>query len=230
MDPNRGHVDAGAKSDADLERSVREELEWDSRVSAADSAIGVGVQEAAVTLTGCVSSCSQRSAAQDAAHRVAGVLDVVNEIHVTPPDDDLLSDVDVAHALREAYVRDSRLPHERIHTNISDGFVTLEGTVPYLSQSDDAVRLARSLRGVRDVRNLIRVEPPSMPEEALRQAILHALVRQAVQVATGVSVSIEGNVVTLTGEVASPAERLAVVDAVRGMPGIAVVESRIHVR
>jgi osmotically-inducible protein OsmY len=233
MDPNVALTmrhEGRPKSDAELRQSVCEELEWDSRVRAASSAIGVDVCDAIVTLTGRVSSCSQRSAAQDAAHRVAGVLDVVNEVHVRPPDDDILSDIEIAHALREAFVRDARLPHEHIHTTVSDGVVTLEGCVPYLSQHDDAGTLARTLRGVREVKNALRVEPPSVPEDALKQAILHALVRHVVHIAKLVSVSIEGTVVTLSGEVDSPAERLAVVDAVRAMPGIAAVEDRIHVR
>jgi osmotically-inducible protein OsmY len=40
----------------------------------------------------------------------------------------------------------------------------------------------------------------------------------------------ERNVVTLSGEVSSAAERLAIVGAIRGMPGIAAVENRIQVR
>ena len=103
-------------SDAELRDAVREEVEWDTRVDSGKEAIGVDVRDGIVTLTGRVSSCSQRSAAQDAAHRVTGVLDVANEIHVSPPDDDLLSDLEIVHGLREAFVRDSRLPHEHIQT------------------------------------------------------------------------------------------------------------------
>ena len=44
---------------------------------------------------------------------------------------------------------------EQIHTTVADGVVTLEGRVPYLSHHDDSENVARSLRGVREVKNLL---------------------------------------------------------------------------
>jgi osmotically-inducible protein OsmY len=242
MDPIR----VMSAADSELAAAVRAELEWDTRVSASD--IGVEVVNGTVTLVGRVDALAQRLAAQEAAHRVRGVLDVVNEVRVMPAPDDRLSDVEIAHAVRHALAHpplaplaphpplaplaphDSRLPHERIHTTVTDGVVVLEGSVPYPSHHDDAGRVASTVRGVRDVKNLIRVEPPIVPEGALRQTILDALLRHAEHSAHHVEISIDGNVVTLSGDVASPAELLAVVGAVRGMPGIAAVENRLHVR
>ena len=56
------------------------ELKWDSRIDWAT--INVEVNAAVATLTGAVSSYAQKIAAQEAAHRVAGVLDVANDIEV----------------------------------------------------------------------------------------------------------------------------------------------------
>ena len=47
--------------------------------------IGVAADGAVVTLTGTVSSRAERQAAQDAARRVAGVVDVANRIQVEVP-------------------------------------------------------------------------------------------------------------------------------------------------
>jgi osmotically-inducible protein OsmY len=59
-----------------------QELKWDTRVNEAE--IGVSVTRGVVTLTGTVGSWGRKMAAQDAAHRVNGVLDVANDIRVKP--------------------------------------------------------------------------------------------------------------------------------------------------
>jgi BON domain-containing protein len=47
--------------------------------------IGVAADEAVVTLTGTVTSRAERLAAEEAAHRVAGVVEIANRIQVEAP-------------------------------------------------------------------------------------------------------------------------------------------------
>ena len=71
---------AMTKTDAQIHHDVLEELKWDSRVD--ETEVGVQVAGGVVTLTGAVTSWAKRVAAQEAAHRVIGVLDVANDIKV----------------------------------------------------------------------------------------------------------------------------------------------------
>ena len=68
------------KTDSEIQQGVLRELKWDTRVE--ETEVGVGVNRGVVTLTGTVSSWAKKMAAQEAAHRVAGVLDVANDIQV----------------------------------------------------------------------------------------------------------------------------------------------------
>ena len=52
-------------------------------------------------------------AAQDAAHRVAGVLDVANDLEVRWPGAFARTDTDIAHAVRHALEWDVFVPHGR---------------------------------------------------------------------------------------------------------------------
>ena len=70
------------KTDLEIQQAVLCELKWDTRVEETD--VGVEVDAGVVTLTGAVSSWAKRMAAQEAAHRVAGVLYVANDVHVVP--------------------------------------------------------------------------------------------------------------------------------------------------
>ena len=60
------------KTDSEIQQAVLRELKWDTRVE--ETGIGVEVDRGVVTLTGAVSSWAKRMAAQEAAHRVGGVL------------------------------------------------------------------------------------------------------------------------------------------------------------
>jgi osmotically-inducible protein OsmY len=218
------------KTDAQIQREVLEELKWDTRVKETD--VGVEVDGGIVTLTGTVDSWPARIAAQQAAHRVAGVLDVANDIHVNLPGYYERNDTDVARAVRQALEWDVLVPNDRIRTTVSSGVVTLEGTVESYGQCDDAVRCVSNLAGVREVKNLLVIEPPapSVSPGLLRQTIEDALERHAQHASKHVRIAIADGKVTLSGEVPSWPERNAVEGAVRATRGVCKVDNQLRIQ
>src|SRR6185295_11882768 len=99
-------------SDKELEQEVGRELRWDSRTIA--SPIDVRVRNGVATLTGAVSSYAKKIAAQEAAHRVPGILDLANDIEVKPVDLFARTDSQIAGAVRNALEWDALVPNERI--------------------------------------------------------------------------------------------------------------------
>lgn len=217
------------KTDAQYQQDVMQELRWDTRVKETD--VGVEVDRGIVTLTGTVDSWPARIAAQEAAHRVAGVLDVVNELHVKLPTSTERTDADIARAVRSTLEWDVFVPDQRITSTVSNGVVTLEGSVDYWKEHDDAGRSVRNLAGVREVKNLIVVEPraAAVTPQMLRHAIEGALTRHMARATNHVSVTISNGRVLLTGEVPSWPEHDAVLGAVRGTPGVGVVEDQLRI-
>jgi osmotically-inducible protein OsmY len=218
------------RTDIQIQRDVLEELKWDTRVPATD--VGVEVKHGVVTLTGTVDSWTGRLAAQEAAHRVSCVHDVANDIEVKLPGSYARNDTDIAEAVRYALESDILVPHDRIRTTVSNGVVTLEGEVDYWTQYEDAARSVRNLAGVRDVKNLITVEPqvPTITPEAVRTTIEHALERHAEHAAKHVQIAIADGKVILSGEVPSWAERNAIEGAVRGTPGVRKVDNQLRIQ
>jgi osmotically-inducible protein OsmY len=217
------------KTDAQFQQDVLQELRWDTRVKETD--IGVEVDRGIVTLTGTVDSWAARIAAQEAAHRVAGVLDVANDIHVKLPASTERTDADIARAARAALEWDVLVPDAKIRTTVTNGVVTLEGEVDYWTQHDDAGRAMRNLAGVREVKNLISVAPHArtVSPETLREAIDGALQRHIAHAAKHVNIVISGSKILLTGEVPSWAEHDAVVGAVRATHGVATVDDQLRI-
>jgi len=188
---------AATRTDGEILKDVLRELEWDTRV--AEGGVGVHARNGVVTLTGVVENYNQKVAATRAAHRVRGVLDVADEIEVRYSGPGTLTDTELAKAVRHALEWDVLVDHRRILSTVSEGFVTLEGEVDYLSQREDADRVVRSLKGVRGVLNKITVRPVRAESAAVRRRIEEALERRAHREADRIHVAVDDGTVTLTG-------------------------------
>lgn len=215
------------KTDSEIQQAVLQELKWDTRVEETD--VGVEVDAGVVTLTGTVSSWAKRLAAQEAAHRVAGVLDVANDISVREPGAGARTDTDIARAVRDTLEWDVFVPETRIRSTVSGGWVALEGQVDYWSQRDAAERAIGKLNGVRGVTNKIEIVPPSVAPDKVRRSIADALERQADRRASAIDLDIRNGHVSLSGVVRSWQEREAVVGAARGTSGVRSVEDHLRI-
>jgi osmotically-inducible protein OsmY len=215
------------RTDSEIKHAVLEELKWDTRVHETD--VGVEVDAGVVTLTGTVSSYVKRMAAEQAAHRVAGVLDVANNVAVKLQGSALRTDTDIAAAVRQTLQWDALVPDERIRSTVSGGWVTLEGDVDYLAEREDAERAIRNLAGVQGISNRIEVKPAKSDEVAkdVRRSIESALERRADRHARRLEVTVSNGRVILKGTVHSLPEREAVVHAVSATAGVRRVDAHL---
>ena len=216
-----------SKSDFQIQQEVLLEIKWDSRVEA--TKVGVTADRGVVTLTGTVGSFAEKLAAQEAAHRVPGVLDVANDLQVKVAEGAARTDTEIAQAVRRALEWDALVPGQSIQSTVSDGWVTLAGSVAYLRQGQDALRAVRNLAGVRGVTNQLRVVPPTLRPGDVQRLIEQALERQALREADRIEISVTDGEVDLSGRVRTWAERRAILGAVSHAPGVQTVNCRISV-
>jgi len=215
------------KTDLQIQQDVMRELGWDTRIGPAK--VGVEVDKGIVTLTGTLENFAKKHAATEAAHRVVGVLDVANDILVHLAGSPGKTDTEIARAVRSALEWDAFVPDQRIRSNVSDGWVTLEGDVEYLRESEDAARVVRRLDGVKGVWNQIIVKPKKVEPAAVRKMIEEALERRAEREAEQIGVAIEYGRVTLSGKVHSWLEKDAVVGVVGHAPGVQSVNDKLRI-
>jgi len=216
------------KSDMTIQDQIQKELRWDTRLDAAD--IGVAVHQGVVTLSGKVKSFAERSAAQDAAFRVAGVHDVANDIHTTIPGFLTRSDADIALAVRAALEWDVTVPSDRIQSTVSEGVVSLFGTVANWHEVAAAERAVTNLAGVKDVVSELVVDVPPIEALVVQAEIEDALERRADRAARRITVQAHDGAVTLTGTVGSWAEKEAVLGAARGTHGVRTIADRLLIQ
>ena len=214
------------KSDVEIERDVKDELEWDPDLDATD--IAVSVKNGVVTLAGFVKSFTDKYEAEAAVKRVAGVVAVANDLEVRLPSIDERPDPEIA---RDAVVAiKSQLPisWEKIKITVKNGWVTLEGNVESQYQRQTAENAVRHVKGVRGVSNMIQLKPRAEPSE-IKRKIQDAFRRNAEVDANRIEVETRGSEVVLKGTVRSWIEREEAERVAWSAPGVTKVEDRIVV-
>ena len=212
------------QADADLERAVLGQLEYDPRIVSKD--IGVVTKDSIVTLIGFVHSYPEKLAAERAAKAVYGVRAVANDIEVKTAGE--RTDPEIARDVVHAMAIDISVPRDRIKVGIQNGWVTLEGVVNWHFQRASAERCARNADGVRGVLNKIQLKP-SVSAADVKTKIENALRRNAEVDARRVSVWENEGTVHLYGSVRSYTEREEAEQAAWSAPGVLDVKDHITV-
>jgi osmotically-inducible protein OsmY len=209
-------------TDQEIQADVLAELRWDSSVQANE--IGVSVKDGVVTLSGTVDTYLKKWRAEEAAHRVNGVVAVANDITVRTIGE--RTDADIAAAAVHALKWNASIPADKIQVTVDKGWVTLKGDVEWQYQRQEAERVVRRLWGVKGVSNLILVKPQISPTD-LKKKIEDALVRSAEVDAKNITVEVQGGKAILKGRVRTWSERQEAERTAWLAPGVTSVDNQI---
>jgi osmotically-inducible protein OsmY len=214
------------RSDSEIERDVKDELQWDPDLDATN--IAVSVKDGVVTLAGYVKSYTDKYEAEAAAKRVASVRAVANDLEVRLPSVDERPDPDIARDAVAAIKSQLPISSEHIKAVIKNGWVSLEGQVEWQYQRQTAEKAVRRIKGVKGVSNLIQLRPRAQPED-IKRKIQEAFKRNAEVDANRIMVETNGSEVILKGTVRSWVEREEAERVAWSAPGVTKVEDRIAV-
>jgi osmotically-inducible protein OsmY len=214
------------KKDADLQHDVQEELRWDPSIHAAER-IGVSVKNGVVELDGHVDRVWDKYAAERAAMRVARVKGIASEIKVDPPSSAIRTDEDIADAVSNHLEWNALVP-KTVKVQVTDGVVTLQGTVDWQFQKNEAEQGLRPLIGVKGILNKIMLNPKASAA-GVKIKIEEALKRNAEIDANHIQVETSDGTVTLRGTVRSWLGRKEAENAAWAAPGVTKIENRLTV-
>ncbi len=198
-------------TDARVADAVEDQLYGELTVPAYE--IDVSVSEGVVTLNGEVPHLLAKERASRVAQAVKGVRSVINKLNVDSvwavDDDALQQDVEAA------LLDDPATESYEIDVSANDSVVTLQGTVESWQEKQLATTVAKSVRGVANVRDRIEVDyETDRPDAEIRREIERALHWNALIDDALINVMVDDGRVTLSGTVGSARERsLAVAEA-----------------
>lgn len=194
-----------AKVEARLEKA-KVMQEGDVRVSS---------DNGTVVLEGAVTTLAARREAERQAKKEAKAVE--NRLRVVP---DQRADGDIVKDVRGAVLRYAFYTvFDSVEVGVDDGVVFLAGSVYRPNRKQDIESLVSEVRGVREIRNTIKVQPASIFDDRLRRQLYRQIygsddfVHYANRANPPIRIVVDRGRVTLTGYVASNVER-ALVDSI----------------
>ena len=214
------------KTDSKIKIDVQDELSWEPSID--ETKIGVTVDNGIVTLSGKVDSYAKKIAAEEAAKRVHGVKAVAEDIEVGYANSNKPNDTEIAKAAVNAIKWDTSIPEGKVMVKVENNWVYLSGEVNWDYQKDSAKLVVQNLNGVRGVINSIKLKSEQKTKD-IKRLIGEALKRSATIDSNNVKVWVEGDTVTLTGNVNSIKEKEDAQRAAYLAPGVCNVKNNLKV-
>ncbi|MEO6883907.1 MAG: BON domain-containing protein [Bacteroidia bacterium] len=199
------------KNNSELQTDVQNAIKWEPLLNAAE--IGVTAKDGVVSLTRVVDSYVKKMEAENAAKKVIGVKALVEKIEVKFPSAWTRTNNEIAKEVLSALKSNWTLPNDKLTVIVEDGWVTLEGELPWNYQREAAKNAVNYLSGVKGVTNNIKIKSESH-DVIDQEEIEDAIARSWSVDDNDIQVKVSGTTVTLYGSVTSwyqkeEAERIA---------------------
>ena len=141
-------------------------------------------------------------------------------------------DTDIRTAICQELASDPHVTADDIEVDVSNGDVSLNGTVPSQAQRTEAVAAAQRVAGVTEVHDLLAVALPGSDygDDAALERFANDAIAMNRAVPAGVKATARQGAIFLTGLVSNDAQRAAAHDAVAGVGGVLSITDQIEVQ
>ncbi|MCI1188628.1 BON domain-containing protein [Hymenobacter sp. DH14] len=223
------------KTDQELTSQLHDILDWDIRIN--KKHVQVRTSDRVVHLTGTVGSAAVKHRLESLAYelgatRVDGrdlfVARWAQEPELAGEEAAERPDEAIGQAVRDTFGRDPRLHDAQPQVAVSNGAVTLTGTVSNLCARRCAEHDARHVAGVREVHNQLKVRTERFwPDADIAQRMVAALKRDPYLNHYAFSLTVINGRATLHGWVNNRFEQEQAGEVASGVNGVVDVENRV---
>ncbi|HAV61597.1 MAG TPA: hypothetical protein DCY13_04435 [Verrucomicrobiales bacterium] len=142
-------------------------------------------------------------------------------------DENVVSDTGITYSIEADLRGYDGIAAHLIDVATSDGIVTLSGHVDNLLAREQAVTLAKSIKGVRSVINQINVRPVARPDDLIHQDVITSLADDPATDSFEIRVEVAGGDVTLKGILDSWQEKRLAGQIAKGVRGVRSVKNEL---
>lgn len=214
------------KTNEQIQQDVEDAIKWEPLLRAAE--IGVIVRNGIVTLTGTVDNYAKKMEAERAAKNVAGVKAIVEKIEVRLPHTGESADEHLAESALEALRNAWSVDEEKIKVKVQNGWVYLEGDLPWNYQKESAENAVNKIPGLKGLVNNIAIK--SYSRDKMEQRLIEDALKRHWSINSDlISVKVSGTNVTLTGVVHSLYEKEEAARIAWKTPGVWSVDNNLTV-
>ena len=214
------------KTNSELQTDVQNAIRWEPLLNAAE--IGVTAQDGVVSLTGVVDSYAKKLEAENAAKKVVGVKALVEKIEVKFPYSWTKTNVEIANEVLNGLNSNWSVPKDKVTVKVENGWVTLEGELPWHYQKEAAKNAVNYLTGVKGVTNNIKIKSES--HDAIEQKDVESAINRNWSIDDhDIKVKVSGTTVTLSGTINSWYQKEEAARIAWNTPGIWSVKNELVV-
>ena len=183
--------------------------------------VDVSASQGIVTLSGPVNNLLAKERAVRIAESIRGVRGVIDRISVTPVS---RSDADIGKDIQAALRQDPATESYRVAASVQDAVARLTGSVGSRAEKQLAARIAKGVKGVKEVRNDVAINDPSKRTDAEIAADIKARLQWDIWINGNlIDADVRGGKVTLAGIVGSAIAKVRAFDD-SWVNGVASVE------
>lgn len=139
------------------------------------------------------------------------------------------TDSEISVAVQNEIMFNATTPAQLINSESRNGIVTLNGTVGNLLEKDRAVKIAKTVKGVRGVINNIEVDAPKIEDDVLREDVSEVLLNDPATDSYEIGVWADEGTIELTGTVNSWQEKKLSEFVAKSVKGVRHVENNLGV-
>jgi osmotically-inducible protein OsmY len=205
--------------DSQIESAIKERLAMDGRVN--PNGIEVKVNNGTVTLSGIVETMQEKALAENLVASTYGAKAVVNNLVVRPP---VSKDDEIRKAVEETMKSTPALQKKDVQVDVSEGVVTLKGSVDTLVQSLAAENAAKTVEGAVNVVNMIKVVETPRPDREIEKDVVFYLKSSSLVNLDDIEVSVKDGVVFLKGTIENLSHRYVIMRDLEKVRGVRRVD------
>lgn len=205
-------------SDPEIQAAISQRLAMDGRIN--PKGIQVKVDNGTATLSGTVETFTEKALAENLVASTYGIRAVKNDLIVKPAP---TKDVEIERAVKEAIKSTPALQKSDIKVSVKEGVVMLQGAVEKASHSAAAEFAAKTVPGVVEVVNMVKVTDPR-PDREIEKDVVFYLKSSSLVNLDDVDTEVKDGVVRVKGSIDNFAHKYAIARDLEKIHGVKTVD------